>query len=219
MRKCDECGAPVKAENLRSHYAKAHPGAAPPKVRRYARPREPLTRTGKRFLATVAAIVVAAILVYLLVAGSAPRTGPRVGDRAPDFSLAATTGQTITLSDLHGNVVLLEFFDVDCPYCQAEAPTLAALYQNFSTHITFLSIDMNFDGLTDTPGRITAYQQQYSNPWVFMLDPNGANGISLAYGVTGTPTIFLINGNGTVAFSHSGIIDYAALAHQLSVLQ
>ena len=48
------------------------------------------------------------------VAGPAAAAGPKVGDKAPDFTLPATTGEPISLSRFRGKrVVLLEFYGAD----------------------------------------------------------------------------------------------------------
>jgi peroxiredoxin len=215
VSKCDECGASVKAQNLKSHYVRVHPNAKLPMDarRNWGKSPQPMTRKGKWTVAVIAATV-AIVMVVLVFAGSAPRVGPRPGDAAPDFSLVSTAGQTVALSGLRGRIVLLEFMDVDCPYCQQEAPILGTLHGEFG-NVTFLSVDMNFDGPADTPTRIAAYQQQYGNPWSFMLDPNGARGVAATYGVTGTPTIFIIDSQGIVAWTHSGASDLSTLRSAL----
>jgi hypothetical protein len=69
------------------------------------------------FLRTGTIIVVASAL--LLGVGGANGPGraaaePKVGDRAPDFTLPATTGGNISLSQFRGKkIVLLEFYGAD----------------------------------------------------------------------------------------------------------
>ena len=63
----------------------------------------------RRVMAVVSALVV--VLGGLTGAGAA---GPGVGDRAPDFTLPATTGTSISLGQFRGKrVVLLEFYGAD----------------------------------------------------------------------------------------------------------
>ncbi len=58
-------------------------------------------------------LVVGIVLGVAAVAGPAAAE-PQVGDRAPDFTLPATTGGTISLSQFRGKkVVLLEFYGAD----------------------------------------------------------------------------------------------------------
>jgi hypothetical protein len=61
----------------------------------------------------VACVLIAVTLAALLALPGAAAT-VRVGDRAPDFTLAATTGGEISLSDFRGKqMVLLEFYHAD----------------------------------------------------------------------------------------------------------
>lgn len=61
--------------------------------------------------------MVASILFLGVGSVGGPREAaaePKVGDRAPDFTLPATTGGTISLSQFHGKkLVLLEFYGAD----------------------------------------------------------------------------------------------------------
>lgn len=54
---------------------------------------------------------------------------PMIGEQAPDFTLKDLKGNTVRLSDLEGNFVVMHFAASWCPYCNAEAPNLEALYQ------------------------------------------------------------------------------------------
>jgi hypothetical protein len=60
-------------------------------------------------------LVSTALLVALLhPVDQAAAAGPNVGDKAPDFTLPATTGESITLSQFRGKrAVLLEFYGAD----------------------------------------------------------------------------------------------------------
>lgn len=209
-KKCPVCGVSVKVENLERHVKNQHPKAQvdlseelTEEDREAIKERKVggqagLTRGGRRIL-VVAGIVVAAVVIVAFILSASPAGGPSPGQMAPDWSLPSTNGPTITLSAWRGSVVLLEFMDVDCPYCQEEAPILASLYPNYSArNVHFVSIDINFEGPTDTPTRINAFASQYGTPWPYCLDPNGINGVAKLYKVTATPTSFIINTNGTI---------------------
>ena len=62
-------------------------------------------------------MISASALLLAVGSAGAPRPAaaePRVGDRAPDFTLPATTGGTISLSQFRGKkLVLLEFYGAD----------------------------------------------------------------------------------------------------------
>jgi len=65
----------------------------------------------RALLATVASVL---LIGPGRAAGPAQAAGPGVEDRAPDFTLPATTGEPISLSQFRGKrVVLLEFYGAD----------------------------------------------------------------------------------------------------------
>jgi peroxiredoxin len=208
MMKCPVCGVSVKAENLERHLRNQHPHEQVDlsetlseedrqaiKEQKSAG-RSGLTRGGRRLLMIVG-IVIAVVIVAAIGVQFLTRPAVTPGSAAPNFTLAATDGATITLSAWRGSPVLIEFMDVDCPYCQQEAPSLSVLYQNYSARgVRFVSIDINFDGADDTPSRITTFKTTYNTPWPYCLD--SLAGVASHYGVSSTPTSFIINKDGTV---------------------
>jgi thiol-disulfide isomerase/thioredoxin len=124
----------------------AHQGQ--PNRRAVARPREQRRRRFRWLLA--AATVVLVVVVAGLVASQATTskstlpgiTTPQalsptntllpVGSKTPDFNLATIDGHRYRLSSQRGSVVLLEYFAVWCPVCQAEAPTINAIDKHFA---------------------------------------------------------------------------------------
>ncbi len=206
--KCPVCNVSVKAENLERHLKNQHPREkvdvsevlsqeeqeAVAEERRSARPG--LTRGGKRIL-VIAAIVVAAIIVLIIAL-------PLLTPLNTVFTLTSTDGTTVSTSAWRGHPILVEFMDLDCPYCQEEAPLLRTLYTsttyNFTTRgVKFVSIDMNFEGTPDTPDRINAARFTdttspfYGTTWPYCLDPTGT--VTQNFGATRTPTVFVLDQN------------------------
>jgi peroxiredoxin len=71
----------------------------------------------------------------LLAAGSAAQAGtPKPGDVAPNFELTLVNGQKVSLADLKGQVVVLNFWATWCVPCRAELPTLDAYYKIQKRH-------------------------------------------------------------------------------------
>ena len=57
--------------------------------------------------------------------------GPKVGDPAPDFTLPDSLGDTHSLSDFKGKVILLQFWQSFCPGCRDELPRLQKIYDDY----------------------------------------------------------------------------------------
>lgn len=88
----------------------------------------------------IRSVVVLILLSTQLYSGE---TQPMIGKYAPDFSLVDLNGNTITLSELKGNFIVLHFATSWCPYCNAEAPSLEALYNDYKNqNVIVLIIDV-----------------------------------------------------------------------------
>jgi len=113
-----------------------------------------------------------------------------------------------------GSPVLVEFMDLDCPYCGDEAPVLVSLYANYSPRgVKFVSIDINFDGAADTEARINQERinpasAYYGSSWPYCLDPGKT--VQSNYGASSTPTIFILNKDGTIYRKYAGTLEASA---------
>jgi peroxiredoxin len=58
------------------------------------------------------------IMTTVLAVASLAAAGVDVGERAPEFTLMDTEGNSVSLSDFAGKVVVLEWLNPDCPYVQ-----------------------------------------------------------------------------------------------------
>ncbi|HYA85638.1 MAG TPA: redoxin domain-containing protein, partial [Nitrospirota bacterium] len=74
----------------------------------------------------VATLLLAILLPAFAYAG-------QVGSTAPDFSFADLAGKSVSLRQLKGKVVFLDFWAPWCDQCREELPALDALYKKYST--------------------------------------------------------------------------------------
>ena len=70
----------------------------------------------------------------LLLAQPTPAKLPKIGEPAPDFQLTLVDGSKVSLADLRGKVVVLNFWATWCVPCRTELPTLDAYYQVQAPH-------------------------------------------------------------------------------------
>ena len=104
---------------------------------------------------------------------------------------------------------MLEFMSTTCPHCANEAPRLAAVWKRFGSAITMISISVNTE---DTNEVLKDYATAHDSPWVWAMDT--AN-VASAYGVSGVPTIVIIDRNGQIAYVNSGETAEETLTHQI----
>ncbi len=139
---------------------------------------------------------------------------------APDFTLPVVTasglnGQSVSLSSFRGKVVLLEFMEPWCSHCQSMAPILDSLYQQFGAqNVVFLTIAGSWDNAKADDA--AKFIRDYHSTWTYVYDSSGTT--FNAYGVTATPTFFIINKNGQIASTYPGEVPAQTLAADIKRL-
>jgi peroxiredoxin len=121
------------------------------------------------------------------------RLGP--GKRAPEIALPGPAGDTISLSSLQGQYVLLDFWASWCSPCRQENPNLVKAYKKYHDlgfEIYQVSLDRSRDAW------IKAIEQD-ELPWVHVSDLLMWNSVVVpVYNIRGIPMNFLLDREGHV---------------------
>ena len=81
----------------------------------------------------------------------AERNVVKLGEPAPNFQLPDLNGHLVALSDLHGKVVLLNFWATWCGPCRVEMPAMEQLYRTFSRKdFEILAVSIDVQGVAIT---------------------------------------------------------------------
>lgn len=112
------------------------------------------------------------------------------GDRAPSFSLPDTAGNTVD-DPWQDGPVLLVFVKVTCPVCKMVAPKVKALA---AAGLRVLAIGQ------DPIPALASYAREYDQPVVTLSEPPPYQ-VATAFGVSAVPSLYLIDGAGTVTDS------------------
>jgi len=132
-------------------------------------------------------------LLALVTACSKEGPAPHVGTVAPDFSLKDLSGKSVHLSELRGEVVLLNFWATWCPPCQEEVPSLSRLNAAMTGkgfRMLTVSID---DGGSKA---VESFFQRTGYRLPTLLDSDGT--VGKMYGITGVPETFILDRQGVV---------------------
>lgn len=109
---------------------------------------------------------------------------------APDFTITSFEGETITLSDLRGQVVIINFWASWCPPCREEAPYLEATWRKYQDQgVVFIGVDY-----VDTEKEALAYIEEFGITYFNGRDLGTR--ISQDYRMDGVPETYYVAKNG-----------------------
>lgn len=167
---------------------------------------------------TVLAVIFAAVMfngrllgggaVEQTAAGLYPTSGPPLvaGDAPYDFTLTTIDGETITLSELHGQPVVLNFWASWCGPCRIEAPDLQAAHEAYAADgLVLIGVNQ-----AEAPERAQEFIDEFG--WTFrsVLDPEAD--VPQRYGFFGTlPVTVFISPEGEITAIHRGPVVGAQL--------
>jgi len=105
----------------------------------------------------------------------------------PDFTLPTLDGESITLGELKGKVVLINFWTTWCPPCKEEMPSMERLHKMFKGQpFTILAVDIMEDR-----EKVKSFAETYKLSFPILLDKNGD--VSLKYVANVIPTTHIID--------------------------
>jgi peroxiredoxin len=112
------------------------------------------------------------------------------GTMATDFTLQSLDGESVTLSDLRGKVVLINFWTTWCQPCIIEMPSMEKLYRKYKDKgFTILAID-----IMEKPETIRKFAKEKNLTFPILLDTKGE--VRGKYRVTGIPNSYLVHKDG-----------------------
>jgi len=145
-------------------------------------------------------------LAALAVAALPALAGATVGDPAPAFTLKGVDGQTRSLADYKGKVVVLEWINPNCPVSNRHAreKTMTELVKQHG-EVVWLGINSTSPSSGDflKPAEHIAYDQKFGITYPVLYDESGQ--VGHAYGAKTTPHMFIVGADGKVAYN--GAID------------
>jgi peroxiredoxin len=125
-------------------------------------------------------------------------------ETAPEFALANYDGQTISLSDYKGKIMVLEWFNYECPFVKyhyEDAKTMTRLADKYKDkNVVWLAINSTGHLVTE---KNREFAVKYEVGYPILDDSSGKTG--RAYGAKTTPHMFIIDTQGKIAYS--GAID------------
>ncbi|MEK7311975.1 MAG: TlpA disulfide reductase family protein [Chloroflexota bacterium] len=138
--------------------------------------------------------------------------GPRDSGMAPDFSLTGFDGRTVALSQLRGQVVIINFWASWCPPCREEAAYLEQTWRKYQGQgVVFIGVDW-----VDTEKEALAYIDEFDITYI--NGPDIGTRIAQAYRIQGVPETFYVDKTGRLRGVHIGPLQSPALDDKIEEL-
>ncbi|MBT9590359.1 MAG: TlpA family protein disulfide reductase [Thiobacillus sp.] len=155
----------------------------------------------KPLLIATAVLVVAGALFYALMEKPS----------APASTFTTLEGKQITLKDLRGQIVLVNFWATSCPGCIKKMPDMIETYNQYKGRgFEVIAVAMSYD----PPNYVASFVKTRQLPFPVALDVNGEH--ARAFGnVQVTPTTFVIGKDGSILEQKLGDFDFVKLKAML----
>jgi cytochrome oxidase Cu insertion factor (SCO1/SenC/PrrC family) len=139
--------------------------------------------------------------------------------KAPVFTLNDCYGDSFSLSDFTGKVVILDFFFTMCSACTNEIPHLKDVKTEFGDNLQIIAISVYPN--QDTDEKLRTYRSEHGITWILtrdtanVVDLRGDGGL---YYVETGPTLYIIDQWGCKRYYHPGYTDRSVLINEINQL-
>jgi thiol-disulfide isomerase/thioredoxin len=124
--------------------------------------------------------------------------GNQVGDVAPLFSLPTLDGETVSLFDYRGRLVILDFWASWCVPCRLSMPTLEAMAGELGDDVILLGVSLDRSA---ADARAYVEAKAYTDLVTLYGSLTSARAVASTYGVLGIPRTFVIDREGVVRYA------------------
>lgn len=161
-----------------------------------------MRRRALRWALPLAAVPFLALLAYGLTRDVYVLPSPLVDAPAPGFHLATLSGDSLSLEELHGNVVILNFWASWCLPCRAEHDVFRRVESEYAERgVRIVGVVYQ-----DDPESARRFMRVLGGSWPSVLDP--ATRTAIDYGVYGVPETFFLDREGRIAHKHVGAVTW-----------
>ena len=148
----------------------------------------------KHFMNMTRFLLVLLISMWLV----APANAASIQGKAPNFTLKSNSGKNVKLSELRGQVVLLNFWASWCGPCRQEMPLLEKLHKRYSA-LGFTVLGVNVE---EDPRKAKTLLKDISVSFPILFDTS--NKVSKQYKVSAMPSTIMIDRDGNMRYLHKG---------------
>lgn len=152
------------------------------------------------------------------------KIGLKNGDTPPDFTLTSLDGKNVTLSELRGKKVVLNFWATWCPPCKAEMPHMQNYYEQYAkkdnveiiaVNLTSQERDVTDDAKIDS---VMTFRDSFDLTFPILLDQDPKKSVGIDYQILTIPTTYFIDSNGYIQRAIKGPMNVEMLKQYVDAL-
>lgn len=145
---------------------------------------------------------------YIAGDGSVMELSPEERGEPVDFTSTLFNGEKVSMSQLRGEPVLLNFWYAACAPCRVEAPDLKALHNEFQADVAFYGVNVR-----DNEGTAEAFERNFGIEYPSFEDRNGNILLAMTDYVPpqAVPTTLVLDKEGRVSARILGIAEHSTL--------
>jgi cytochrome c biogenesis protein CcmG/thiol:disulfide interchange protein DsbE len=162
-------------------------------------------------------ILAAALPLILFAADTAPGVRATIQPAAqrksaPEFALMDPAGKSVKLADYRGKIVLLNFWATWCGGCKEEMPWYSQFEKTYGAQgFAVVGVSLDEDGW----GIVKPFLAKTPIPYRIVL---GTAATGKIYNVDAMPVSYLIDRQGRIAVSYTGLVDRANIEQNIKLM-
>jgi peroxiredoxin len=149
-------------------------------------------------LKTLFTNLLASLAVIITLLPTVIEAAPRLGQSAPPFSVTTTSGQSVTLDNYHGSLLIVDFFATWCQPCRQSIPHLVEMKKKYGKQgLQVLGLSADEDG----ERYVKAFADEFRINYPLAL---AGNSVTSDFGIRSVPVMFVIDKKGKIAEVYRG---------------
>jgi peroxiredoxin len=133
---------------------------------------------------------------------------PELNNIAPPFTLSTVNFEKLATSDLHGQVVIINFWATWCVPCRAEMPELQALYDQYEDDIRILGVNLG-----ESPQSVAQWIDEFDLTYDILLDP--VQSVAQHYQIRGQPSTYVLDTQHMIRAIYYGSVSMEQLENDI----
>ena len=131
---------------------------------------------------------------------------------APEFALTDSSGETISVRNYRGKVLLLDFWATWCHGCKQEIPWFSEFHRKYASKgLNVVGLSMDSDGWKS----VRPFLKSANVPYRIIV---GDDAIAKKYGIESMPDTFLIDRDGRIAATYFGLVDQSDIEANIQTM-